>query len=437
MSFIPQFTPSLTTSNEQIVSQPELFTSATPMFGSTIFHDFSGSSGPSGSIALYSSSIVHGRQRIIMSLEKDGQGYLETKERVICGAGQSVEAGWGIQAAIGDNYSSLSSAYWGLFSASDGFFFQWRDPNGAFDGGPLNGFAIVYRSGSAQSAPIYQSSWNVDSLDGNGPSGKTLNMGRGVFSTITYSNEGFGTVEFSFMDPSPGSNVAKPIVAHRLNLLSLGHKPIFNFCLPLRIETSNFSGTDAPMATSGVDVLTRYIRVRGKQQNARSRTVACEFSSSSGVLAGDSLVDIALVGFDSNDSLRAHPPIFLNSIEIAADHQVAFQVLKGYAQVNGSYSIPSGWPSEECFTRVLVPLGGSQAVTGSILNPYEPLMKIDAGFAGYTGQAMVHRDFSQRPNTRMGTFDKSQNSEVILIRARRLTTSTTTVYATIIMKEMW
>lgn len=63
---------------------------------------------------------------------------------------------------------------------------------------------------------IPQSSWNVDTMDGRGPSGETLNPNRGNVYQIGYQYLGYGGITFQ-IEHSPDGNNADFVTAHVLN----------------------------------------------------------------------------------------------------------------------------------------------------------------------------------------------------------------------------
>jgi hypothetical protein len=85
-----------------------------------------------------------------------------------------------------------------------------------------------------------QSSWNVDTFDGNGPSGVTLDPAKGNVYEIKYQWLGFGLITFSIEDPADGDYH----VAHRIAYSNANTEPsLQNPTLPLHIMSKNTSNT--------------------------------------------------------------------------------------------------------------------------------------------------------------------------------------------------
>ena len=78
--------------------------------------------------------------------------------------------------------------------------FRWGmvdDENGAFFGQSVaDGIFVAIRRAGVDTI-IPQASWNVDPLDGTGPSGLTLNLALGNIFQITFTWYGYGVIEFN------------------------------------------------------------------------------------------------------------------------------------------------------------------------------------------------------------------------------------------------
>lgn len=93
-----------------------------------------------------------------------------------------------ISATVGTGKSGLTKR-WGYFSDTNGWFFS-QENNVAY---------VVQRSnvsGSVVETKVAQSSWNIDKLDGNGPSGITWNFANGGVYVIEFTWHGNGLVRF-------------------------------------------------------------------------------------------------------------------------------------------------------------------------------------------------------------------------------------------------
>ena len=100
-------------------------------------------------------------------------------------------------------------------------------------------FNIAYRTNGVPQPNIPQTTWNVDKMDGAGPSGMTLDVTKGNAYQISYG-DGFGCVNFSIESQETGDYV----LVHILHLANLNTTPsTYNSTFPLRAEVSNGGGT--------------------------------------------------------------------------------------------------------------------------------------------------------------------------------------------------
>jgi len=126
-----------------------------------------------------------------------------------------------------------SSQRIGLFSAMDGVFFEQKDKS----------MGIVIRSsttGSANNNRIEQDDWNVDTFDGNGPTGIDLDFTKTQIFFIDLEWLGVGRVRCGFV------HEGKPLIAHEFyhnNRLSTVYMktPI----LPIQYEVENTAASTA------------------------------------------------------------------------------------------------------------------------------------------------------------------------------------------------
>lgn len=115
----------------------------------------------------------------------------------------------------------------GLFDDHNGLFFRYKD----------GVMSVVKRSrvtGIPVDTAVAQSAWNVDKLDGNGPSGKTLDVTKAQIMVIDFQWLGVGTVRFGFeMD---GELVVVHMM-HHSNIITSVYMSTPN--LPVRYSITN------------------------------------------------------------------------------------------------------------------------------------------------------------------------------------------------------
>lgn len=115
----------------------------------------------------------------------------------------------------------------GLFDANNGLFFQLAD----------SALSVVVRKGTVDTV-VPQASWNVDTLDGNGPSGITLNTAKAQIFYFDFEWLGVGTVRFGVVIDGAIIWCHK---AHHANSVTTVYMNTPN--LPVRYEIVSTTGT--------------------------------------------------------------------------------------------------------------------------------------------------------------------------------------------------
>ena len=139
------------------------------------------------------------------------------------------EAGIGVRIPISPTGTQI--ARWGLFDTENGVFF----------GSTSTNIFVAIRRGGVDTV-INQSSWNVDPLDGTGPSGATLSLAEGNIYQIVFTWYGYGVIEFRVVLPDPTNLAQEVITVHRYS--PTAQTSIIDPNQPLRAEIDN-NGTAA------------------------------------------------------------------------------------------------------------------------------------------------------------------------------------------------
>ena len=155
---------------------------------------------------------------------------LQSSERGRYEPGYAAEAGIGIRLPVAPTGNQV--VRWGVFDEQNGMLFGQNVTNGIF--------VAIRRAGVDTVIP--QSSWNVDPLNGTGPSGETLNLANGNIFQIVYTWYGYGVIEFRVVLPNPTTLAQEVITVHRFS--PTGQTSLADPNLPLRAEISN-NGTAA------------------------------------------------------------------------------------------------------------------------------------------------------------------------------------------------
>lgn len=155
---------------------------------------------------------------------------LESAERGRYQAGTAAECGIGVRRPTAPSNSQVLR--WGYFDDENGFFFG-EDSNGLF---------VARRRGGTDTT-TQQSEWNVDPLDGTGPSGLSIDPSDGNIYQIRFAWYGYGVIEYRAIIEDP-DNVQKVVTVHRERLT--GQTSVNNPNLPISAEVDN-GGTGTAM----------------------------------------------------------------------------------------------------------------------------------------------------------------------------------------------
>lgn len=120
----------------------------------------------------------------------------------------------------------------GYYGTQNGFYLE-------LNGSTLNVVKRSYISGSVVNTAVAQSSWNLDPLDGTGPSGITLDITKAQILAIDMEWLGVGSVRMGFVI---NGQTIYFYVFHHANVI--GSTYITTACLPLRLEIENTGTTN-------------------------------------------------------------------------------------------------------------------------------------------------------------------------------------------------
>lgn len=148
---------------------------------------------------------------------------LETAERGRYMPGAAGQAGIGIRIPTAPTGEQVIR--WGLYASTNGYYWG-MDATGMF----------VARLNNGTESKTYQSAWNVDPLDGSGPSGLTLSVTAGQIYHIDFTWYGYGIIEFAVIMRTEAAG-QQQVLAHRI--AADGSTSIRNPNLPITVEALN------------------------------------------------------------------------------------------------------------------------------------------------------------------------------------------------------
>lgn len=189
---------------------------------------------------------------------------------------------------------------WGLFDGNNGLFFQ-------LSGTTLSVGIRSKVSGAALASTVDQAGWNLDKMNGNGPSGVNIDLSSSQIFFFDFEWLGVGRVRFGFF--IEGS----PIYCHEfLNANHMTSVYMSSPNLPIRVEIIN-DGTGA--ADSIEQICSTVISEGGVQPNGVDRWADIGATSAVDIAAGTAGTIYAICGLRLKQAYLA-ASVFLERISI-------------------------------------------------------------------------------------------------------------------------
>lgn len=211
-------------------------------------------------------------------------------------------------------------AQWGLYD----------DENGAFFGNSSSGFYVgIRRAGTDTIIP--QASWNVDTLNGSGPSNEVLDLTEGFIFQIVFTWYGYGIVEFRVVVSDPVTLAQQVITVHRYD--PAGQTSFTDPNLPLRAEVSN-NGT---AGNFDLYVGGRQYSIIGKFEPVYRNTSERRTLSNIPTTLVPAVSFTRKAEFPAGSGRANSVQVLFESAEIITNVDLAFQIIVG-GTVNGTFA---------------------------------------------------------------------------------------------------
>jgi len=160
----------------------------------------------------------------------------------------------------------------GYFGTSNGFYFE-------ANGTTINFVKRTGVSGSVVDTAVAQASWNIDPMNGTGPSGITLDPTKAQILFIDMEWLGLGTVRMGFVIDG---QIRHCHSFHHANILTTTY--ITTACLPLRLEIENTGATAS--ASTMKQVCSTVISEGGYEVRGKMRTIGMQPTAASNYTLG-------------------------------------------------------------------------------------------------------------------------------------------------------
>ena len=309
--------------------------------------------------------------------------------------GTASQAGLGIR--VPDTYTGTANAEWGYFGSTDGFGFGIDATND-----------YIFYTRAASKTKVYQSSWNVDPMDGTGPSGATLDMSKGNIYQISFSWYGYGVIEWYVVtDNITGKQV--PILVHRYRPESVNSIQNPNQPLTVKVDNGNTT-TDYTVYVGG-----RQYSIYGRYNPSFRRTQETRIAQ-----ANIGTTFVPLITFRRKSGFNSYPVKF-HEVSLITDVSLIWELRVSGSLTNASFGAVTNVPTTETALEVDI---AATAITGG--------QKLESGLVAtggvgvnQTGSAILDSFALEVPGT-----------EEITLCARTLT-GTAVVTSILGMEEEW
>ncbi|UTR15325.1 hypothetical protein MM221_01650 [Salipaludibacillus sp. LMS25] len=243
---------------------------------------------------------------------------LDSAERGRYMPGYAGQAGIGVR--IPENPEDEQVFQWGMFD----------DVNGAYFEQGVEGLEVIILRAGVVIENVPQAMWNVDPLDGTGPSGLTLDVADGNIYQINFTWYGYGVIEFAIVMQNAENGSQEVITVHR-------YKPedetsFADPNLPLRASITNNNAAPA-----------RSIFVGGRQYS-----IVGKFNPEFRVTSERRTVAVTTTGqpvlafqrkavFPAGSARPNSVSVTLEGIDIITNEDIFFQIILG-GELNTAFS---------------------------------------------------------------------------------------------------
>lgn len=290
-----------------------------------------------------------GEFKISSGTDTSGVSQVQTIRRGQYQPGSQARFGIGIR--IPTAPASTAVMTWGYFDTNNGFLFG-RDATGVY---------VSRRSGGSDNK-AYQTSWNVDKLDGTGVSGLTLDLSKGAICQCKFTWYGYGLIEFGFVLYNSTIGIFEYVTCHRIKVDSSLSIVDPNQPLTFRVDNgaSNttsydvyigghqyeyFNGTRLTHKRDVSEILTNYTTATNTNWQP---LIAVRRKSTHGTSGRDNSTSVVVSGYG-----------------LCSDGEMETRLTFGGATSNLSWATPTGWTSAESACETKITTSGTALTTSS------------------------------------------------------------------------
>lgn len=252
----------------------------------------------------------------------------------------------------------------GYFGANNGYFLE------------RNGTSIRFVertsiTGSVADDSVERANWNIDKLDGTGPSGITLNLDNPQILFVDIEWLGAGTARMGFVIDG------ELIHCHSFHHANTNESPkgpyLQTACLPVRVEIENIANTTSN-STMKV-ICSTVISEGGYELRGRNRTAHTPVSTAYSLATAGTYYPVVSVRLNTSngygDAIATLKHLSIAPVDTAIYH---------YKIISGGTITSNGWTATDSSSVVQYTVNASSAnTTGSV--------ELTSGFIGATNQS--------------------------------------------------
>lgn len=317
MTFIPKQNLSQTKFRSLKTSEKSQVVNLKSIYGVSNLRDVSTVAG-SGTV-----TNTNGEYKLTTTANGADSAQLDSSERGRYLASQEAEAGIGVR--ISDTPTGSQVVTWGYFDDNEGFGFG-KDATGVY---------VFTRTGGVDTI-VRQANWNLDTLDGNGSSGLTLDVSLGYVYHINFVWYGLGPIDFIVYAFDTTTREQKEIIVHRVRKES--GVSVKDPNLPIRAKVIN-GGT--ANAFDSVFVTGRQFSTVGRFDPSRRITSERRLS-----LGSVSTTVLPLVTFRRKSAFQS-VAAKVEGFDIITDQNLVVEIRLNGSLTGASYGTPTNHTASE------------------------------------------------------------------------------------------
>jgi hypothetical protein len=288
---------------------------------------------------------------------------------------------------------------YGFFGEQNGIFLEQDNENIYF-------VKRSYSSGSVVETKVLKTDWNVDKLDGTGPSLKTLDLTKAQILFIDIEWLGVGSVRLGFVIDGVFVHCHS---FHHSNLISSTY--MTTACLPIRAEIENTSATDTPSTLK--IICATVISEGGYELKGKQRTVFHPIKTPYTLTTSGIFYPVVAIRLKAERLDAIVLPKNINILGTSNSGRYSYKIVTGSDVIGGEW-ISAGDDSHVEYNITGSSIsGGNSLIQGytTVSNQSAPSISLDGSLFRYQ---LERNSFTSTPFTFVLAIAGGANSDTVL-----------------------